>query len=145
MKQCPGTDALASIGAALDWNTAEGLRHLISCDKCSAQLRTMQMTHAAFAKTEVVNDDVVAKITHLISVEATNERERGRRVRNIGWGVEAALAGATALTVANGGSSELSSAVSAIVFALAATGVLAYRVFASSQLNASRSSGASIQ
>ena len=145
MNQCPNIDSLATLCAALDWNADNQLRHLVSCEHCLEQLRLLEATHRSFAISEEVGDDVVAKITHLISAEAAHEKARSQRAQKLGFGIEALLAGLTAVTIANGGGVGLSESVSATIFALAGSSVLAYRVFASSQSSASRSSGPSIQ
>ena len=145
MKECPNIDSLTTIGAALDWDVDNHLRHLISCQHCAEQLRLLQSTHHSFAIEETVSDDVVAKIAHLMSAEAAHEKARSQRVQKLGFGIEALLAGFTAVAIANGGGVGLSESVSLMIFALAGSAVLAYRVFASSQSSASRSSGPSIQ
>ena len=36
--ECPDTDDLASIGAAFNWETERGIRHISSCESCRASL-----------------------------------------------------------------------------------------------------------
>ncbi len=41
MSRCLETDTLVSVGAALEWNTEEGLRHIAECGPSREQLREM--------------------------------------------------------------------------------------------------------
>ena len=142
---CPSADALTTIAGALDWDVEHGLQHLNTCRACVEQLRTLQVTHQVFEESVAVSDDVVAKITHLISAEAQHEAAREQRRHTFGNVIEAVLAGVTGVVVASGGGVGLSGSVTALVFTAVATAVFAYRVFASSQAVASRNSPASIQ
>jgi hypothetical protein len=142
---CLGADVLTTIANALDWDVEHGLRHLNTCNICGDQLRALQVTHDAFAESVAVSDDVVAKITHLISAEADHEQARERRRHKLGNIVEALLAGLTGVMVASGGGVGMSGSATALVFAAVATTVFGYRAFASSHASASRNSAASIQ
>jgi hypothetical protein len=142
---CPSADALTTIAGALDWEVERGLHHLNTCSACAEQLRALQFTHDAFGESVAVGDDVVARITHLISAEARHEAAREHRRHTLGNVIEAVLAGATGVVVASGGGVGLSGGATALVFAAVATAVFGYRVFASSQADASRNSPASIQ
>jgi hypothetical protein len=143
--KCPSADALATIGGALDWDVDHGLHHLNTCASCAEQLRALQITHDAFEASVALSNDVVAKITHLISAEAQHEQTREHRRYKLGNVIEAVLAGLTGVVVASGGGVGLSGTAAALVFAAVATAVFGYRVLASSQANASRNSPASIQ
>jgi hypothetical protein len=142
---CPGADALATIAGALDWDVQHGLQHLNTCNACAEQLRALQFTHDAFEDSIPLGDDVVARITHLVSVEARHDKTREQRRYKLGNAIEAALAGLTGVVVASGGGVGLSGGATTVVFAAVAAVVFGYRVFASSHASASRSSPASIQ
>lgn len=133
MSQCPSADTLATIAAALDWNTDNGLRHLTTCANCIEQMRLVQSAHAAFDQELPVGDDVVAKISHLISAEAAHERGREQRKAQIGNGIEALLAGLTGVAVVSGGGINMPGGAMAAVFGTVAMVVLGYRAFASSR------------
>lgn len=142
---CPSADALTTIAGALDWDVEHGLQHLNRCSACAEQLRALQFTHDAFNERVAVGDDVVTRITHLISAEARHEKTREQRRHKLGNVIEAGLAGLTGVVAASGGGVGLSGGATAVVFAAVATAVFGYRVFASSQATASRNSPASIQ
>lgn len=142
---CPGADALATIAAALDWNVEHGLRHLDTCAVCAEQLHALQLTHDAFEERVAVSDDVVARISHLIAAEAQQETRRERQRNKLGNVIEAILAGLTGVVVASSGGVGVARAATVLIFGAVAMSVFAYRVFASSQATASRSSSPSIQ
>jgi hypothetical protein len=133
MSECPSVDALTTIAGALEWNTDAGLRHLATCPNCIEQMRLLQVTHEAFEFREDVGDDVVAKITHLMSTEAAQEGVREQRRNRIGNLIEALLAGLTGVAVVGGGGVNMPGAATVGVFGTVAVIVLAYRAFASSE------------
>lgn len=99
MMECPGSDALATIAAALDWNVEEALEHVRTCADCRGRLATLTATHAAFQADEMVPEYVVARITGAIAGEARGNAERARAGERTARAIEAVLAGATALVI----------------------------------------------
>jgi hypothetical protein len=145
MSQCPGTDALVTIAGALEWDVEAGLKHLTTCESCSEELRALHDVHAAYEAEEPVPDRVLARIDRLVADAAVRERAWGRRAQNLGDIVEALLAGATALAVLAAGGLQMPATLSVTVFAITATSLFGYRVFASSHSTAARNSSPSIQ
>ena len=145
MTSCPGTDALATIAGALDWDVEQGIKHLSNCESCASNLDALRSVHAGFDVREEVPENVVANIAAAITESARQERARGKRVQSLGDVIEAALAGFTALAVVNTGGLEVGAAVNASVFAVVATSLFAYRVLRSNHSTAARSSSPSIQ
>ena len=45
MNRCLDGDTLVSLGAALDWDIDEGLRHAVDCQSCQQQLRQLSELH----------------------------------------------------------------------------------------------------
>ncbi|MCH7475723.1 MAG: hypothetical protein IIA27_13775 [Gemmatimonadetes bacterium] len=45
MNRCLDEDTLVSLGAALDWDPDEGLRHVVDCQSCQQQLRQLSQLH----------------------------------------------------------------------------------------------------
>ena len=45
MNRCLDEDALVSLGAALGWDTDEGLGHVVDCQSCQLQLRQLSKLH----------------------------------------------------------------------------------------------------
>jgi hypothetical protein len=145
MTSCPGTDALATIAGALEWDVEQGIKHLSRCETCASNLHALRSVHEAFDVREEVPESVVASIAGAITQSARRERARGKRVQSLGDVIEATLAGFTALAVVNTGGLEVGAAVNASVFAVVATSLFAYRVLRSSHSTAVRSSSPSIQ
>lgn len=96
MSECPDTDAITTIGSALNWNVQEELRHLQTCDDCRDRIDVLQATHAAFSAVEAIGDAVLARIPAALGAEARSERTRIRTTRRRAAVVEALLAGAAA-------------------------------------------------
>ena len=136
MSNCPGTDALATIAGALEWEVDEGLKHLTSCTACGEQLRALRDVHSAYEAHEPVPESVLARVNAVIADEAAGERAKHRKVQNLGDLVEAILAGVTALAVVNTGGINVPAALSAAVFAVVATSLFAYRTIRSSHSTA---------
>jgi lysozyme family protein len=145
MSECPGTDALTTIASALDWDVENGVRHLSSCPNCAQQLHALQVTYEVYDESENFAAKDVDRIMHKIAGEAEREHVRDRKKQTVANVIEALLAGGTAVTVLNASGSGAAPAASALTFAIVATALFAYRVFASSHAIASRSSSPSIQ
>lgn len=145
MTHCPGTDALATIAGALEWDVEQGIKHLSSCESCASNLHALRSVHDTFDVREEVPESVVAGIRAAISASAQQESARGKRVQSFGDVIEAALAGLTALAVVNTGGLDVGSTVNASVFVVVATSLFAYRVMRSNHSTAVRSSSPSIQ
>jgi hypothetical protein len=136
MTNCPGTDALATIAGALEWDVEQGLKHLSSCEACSEELRALRDVRVAYDEREAVPESVVSRIGSAIDAVAARERARGQRVHNLGDLVEAALAGLTAVTLLSTGGVDVPLLMRAGVFALVATSLFAYRTIRSSHSTA---------
>ena len=50
MSRCLETDTLVSVGAALAWNTEEGLRHIAECEACREQLHELAALRGDLAR-----------------------------------------------------------------------------------------------
>ena len=145
MNSCPGTDALATIAGALEWDVETGIRHLSSCESCAHQLGVLRDVRLAYEIDAPLPAGMERRITSALHEAAFREEKRTRRAQGIGDLIEAILAGATALAVVNTGGVDVSAAVSAGVFAVVATSLFAYRVIRSTHATAVRSSSPSIQ
>ena len=121
MKECLDTDAIVTVAAALDWDVAEGLRHLNSCDDCRARIETLRVTHAAMSEVNAVPDAALARVADAVRAQAREERGRGRRAHRWASALEAALAAVGApLVLASGGIEIGSTAVGLVAAALGA-------------------------
>ena len=121
MKECLDTDAIVTVAAALDWDVAEGLRHLTTCDDCRARIDTLRVTHAAMSEISAVPDDALARVTDAVRAEAREERGRTRRADRWASALEAALAGVGApLVLASSGIEIGSTAVGLVAAVLGA-------------------------
>jgi transcriptional regulator NrdR family protein len=127
MSKCPDTDALTSVASALDWDSENGIRHLSSCADCQQQLRTLEQTHVAYAETGSVAATDIERILQKLSTAREEEEVRQRGGRTLTNLVEAALAGATALTIVQASGATAPATLTAIIFALTAGAVLGYR------------------
>ena len=145
MTNCPGTDALATIAGALEWDVEQGIKHLSTCETCARNLHALRSVHDTYDVREEVPETVLTRISATITESAQQERARGKRVQSLGDVIEAALAGLTALVVVNTGGLEVGAAANASVFAVVATSLFAYRVLRSNHATAVRSSSPSIQ
>lgn len=92
MKECLDTDAIVTVAAALDWDVAESLRHLNTCDDCRARIDTLRVTHAAMSEVSPVPDDALARVGDALRAEAREERAHGRRADRWASALEAAFA-----------------------------------------------------
>jgi predicted anti-sigma-YlaC factor YlaD len=99
MKECPDTDAIVSIADALDWDVAEGLHHLQTCDECRARIEALRSTRTALSETEPVDDAVLARIAGALHTEARAERTRARDAHRWASALETVLAAVAAPTV----------------------------------------------
>lgn len=99
MTECLTADALLAIGDALDWNVADGLRHLDTCDECRAQLETMQLARASLTASEPVDDAVLRRISTAIDRAAAAERVDSNRHARWAFAIEVFVAGIAALVV----------------------------------------------
>ena len=121
MKECLDTDAIVTVAAALDWDVAEGLRHLNTCDDCRARIDTLRVTLAAMSEVNAVPDASLARVADALRAEAREERARARRADRWASALEAALAAVGApLVLASGGIEIGSTAVGLVAAALGA-------------------------
>ena len=93
------SDTLATIGAAVRWDTAGGLRHLSECDDCRAQLEQMRLVRVSFLEQEEINPAALERVVWAVGAQARTERER--TMRRAGWMgvVEPFVAGIAGLVV----------------------------------------------
>jgi len=99
MSQCPNPDAIIAIGDALDWEIADGLSHLQTCEDCRVQLELLQTVRSGFTVAEPVDAATLHRITSALGRAGRLERERSRvRERWIG-ALEPLLAGFTGLVI----------------------------------------------
>lgn len=99
MSQCLETDALLTVGDALDWKVEDGLRHLQDCETCRAELEALRIAHAGLADVEPVGADAIRAVTDAVHAAAARERtQMHARARLLQW-VEPVLAGVTALVI----------------------------------------------
>jgi anti-sigma factor RsiW len=125
MTTCPDTDAIIAIGDALDWNVAEGLRHLQTCDDCREQLEILELTRSAFTQTEAIDPVVTRRVTDALRVAANDEAVRTQRRRRWLAIAEPIAAGVTGLLLLRSGGIQIESVGTAIVgFVLGALAIL---------------------
>ena len=99
MNACLSTDAIVAIGAALDWEIADGLRHLQTCDECREQLESLRLTRAGFADTEPVDPEVLQRISAALGTAARTERAQTEHRARWVAPIEGLLGGVAALIV----------------------------------------------
>ena len=138
MKDCPSTDALATIAGALEWDVESGMRHLNSCTQCAQQLHALQSTHNAYEERAEITATEVNSIMQAIAQESAREQVRGRRTRTLGDIVEALLAGGTAVTVISASAGAAPTNVMVLTFAIVATALFGYRKFNANEKVAGR-------
>lgn len=126
MKECLDTDAIVTVAAALDWDVAEGLRHLNTCDDCRARIDTLRFTHAAMTEVDAVPDAALARVADALRAEARVERARARRMDRWANGLEAALAGVGAPLVLVSSGIEIGSIAVGLVAAALGAALLLY-------------------
>jgi hypothetical protein len=126
MKECTDTDAIVTVAAALDWNVAEGLRHLTTCDDCRARIDMLRVTHAAMSEVDAVPDAALARVADALRAEARAERGRARRADRWANALEAALAGVGAPLVLASSGIEIGSIAVGLVTAALGAALLLY-------------------
>jgi predicted anti-sigma-YlaC factor YlaD len=126
MRACPETDAIVTIARALDWDVAEGLRHLQACGECRATIDALQLTRSALAETEAIDDATLARISALVRAEARRERPRGLHVARWASIVEAVLAGVAAPIVLVSSGIELGSTATGALTSVLGAAFLLY-------------------
>jgi hypothetical protein len=99
MTGCPDTDAILTIGDALNWDVAEGLRHLDSCDECRTQLEVLRLTRVGFSEAEPVDAEVLRRISAALGAAARRERSQVRLRERVTYSIEVFMAGVTALII----------------------------------------------
>ena len=121
MSDCLDTDAVLTIGHALDWNVAEGLSHLRTCTNCRAQLATLQRTREGLLASTPVDPETLQRISAALHEASHGEFDQARRRTRLPQAAEACAAGVTALLilVSNGVPIE-GPATAAVGFALGA-------------------------
>ena len=133
MSECFGADALLAIGGALDWDVAEGLRHLETCGECRTRLEALRLTRLAFAETEPVDPAVARRISAAVSAAARAEKSRARQRQRWAGALEPLVAGVTGLIVLVSSDIRIESAAAGLLgFALGATLIACGRALARS-------------
>jgi hypothetical protein len=133
MTECVGTDALLTIGDALEWNVAEGIRHVETCDECRAELEAMRLTRAALRETEALDAAVVDRISTAVGAAARRERSEVRRRHRWIDALEPVVAGIAALIVLTSSGIGIASAATALLgFTLGAVLMVTGRMLARS-------------
>jgi hypothetical protein len=131
MKGCPDTDAMVTIADAMNWEVAEGLRHLQTCEECRTRVEALQLTRAAFTEEEPVEAADVQRISAALGAAAHSERARAHAARRWADAIEAVMAGITAVILLVSGGIEIRSISAALLgFALGATFLIVGRVLA---------------
>ena len=98
---CPDTDVLIALGAALEWETDGTLDHVASCAACRAQLRELAELRHALTEGVVPRpgfvDDVVGALP--------SERSAGAWAAHLALGLVVSCTTAVALAVSSVGTS----------------------------------------
>src|SRR5687768_335577 len=74
MIDCPDTDALAALSAALGWNAEERVAHIASCEPCRERMRLLDSLHAVMAEEMPVPAGLQAAILDALEGEAGEAR-----------------------------------------------------------------------
>jgi anti-sigma factor RsiW len=115
MNECPSADALVTIGDALNWDVAEGLRHLERCDECRAELEGMRLTRTALLESEAMDEAAIGRVTAAIGGAAREERGRSQLRRNWTSAAEPLVAGVAAVIVLMSSGIRVTSAAEALL------------------------------
>jgi anti-sigma factor RsiW len=133
MSECLGADAMIAIGDALNWDVAEGLRHLETCSECRTRLEGLRLTRLAFVETEPVDPAVVRRISAAVSAAARTERRRARQWQRWVGAIEPLVAGVTGLIILTSSGIPIESTTAGLLgFTLGATLMACGRVVARS-------------
>jgi hypothetical protein len=120
MSECLDTDAILTIGHALDWKVDEGLSHLRTCTNCRAQLETLQRTREGLLASTPVDSETLQQISAALHEASRGEFDHARRPR-LPQAAEACAAGVTALlTLVSNGVPIEGPATAAVGFSLGA-------------------------
>jgi hypothetical protein len=131
MSQCLSADAIIGIGDALNWDVAEGLQHLQTCEECGARLEVLRITRSGFVETEPVDGAVLRQISEAVGMAARHERQRARVRERWIQSIEALMAGVTALIILISSDVSIDSiGTAALAFLLGATLMVCGRLFA---------------
>jgi len=131
MMKCPDADAIVAIGDALEWNVADGLRHLQTCDECRDQIELLQLTHSAFAATEALDADVAQRVTDALHAAARHEAVREQHRRRWLAILEPMAGGVTGLLLLRSGGIQIGSIWAAVIaFTLGAVAIIGGRALA---------------
>ena len=100
MSEHLSTDAIVGLGAAVDWNLADALRHLEMCDDCREQLELLRLARAGLTESEAVDAVVLRRIQASLHDAAGTDRIRRPSRDGLYKGAEVLLAGLTAVVIA---------------------------------------------
>ncbi len=84
MNRCLDGDTLVSLGAALDWDTDEGLRHVVDCQSCQHQLRQLAELHRDLTEEIKPRPGFTDDVMRSIGARRTNQSEVASRVTLLG-------------------------------------------------------------
>ena len=80
MNHCWDEDRLVSLGAALDWDTDEGLRHVVDCRSCQQQLRELSELHRDLTEEMKPRPDFTDDVIRSIGVHGNWQLEVANRM-----------------------------------------------------------------
>ena len=84
MNRCLDEDTLVSLGAALDWDTDEGLRHVVECRSCRQQLRQLSELHRDLTEELEPRPGFTDEVIRSIGVQRNRQPEVTNRMTPLG-------------------------------------------------------------
>lgn len=84
MNRCLDEDTLVSLGAALDWDTDEGLRHVVDCQSCQQQLRQLSELHRDLTEEMKPRPGFTDDVIRSIAVRPDRQSEGANRMTPLG-------------------------------------------------------------
>jgi predicted anti-sigma-YlaC factor YlaD len=84
MRGCLDRDALVTLGAALDWEIEERLRHLAECESCRAELKRLATVHSVLGEELQPAPGFADRVLHALRVEPGARPARSRLPRLAG-------------------------------------------------------------
>ena len=84
MNRCLEGNTLVSLGAALDWDTDEGLRHVVDCQSCQQQLRQLSELHRDLTEEMKPRPGFTDDVIRSIGVHGNRQSKAGNRMTPLG-------------------------------------------------------------
>ncbi len=84
MNRCLDGDTLVSLGAALDWDTDESLRHVVDCHSCQQQLRQLSELHRDLTEEMKPRPGFTDEVIRSIGVHRNRQPEVTNRMTPLG-------------------------------------------------------------